>query len=34
MPNILRTMANKSRAHLDNASDIHKLDPEVAELKR
>ena len=34
IPNILRTMTNKTRAHLENASDIHKLGPEKAEFKR
>ena len=34
IPNILRTMATKTRAHLDNAPGIHKLDPKIAELKR
>ena len=33
IPIILRTMANKTRAHSDNASDVHKLDPEIAEFK-
>ena len=29
IPNILRPMTNKTRAHLDNALDIHKLGPQT-----